>query len=491
MTFFEKQVAVRSQPGTEQVWIATDPACDPAERGNNSSGVLRQRELRHLLATFVTTLTCFGIFLIQGILIARILGPVGRGEFGSAIYFPRDILLYAGLLGGVEIVNAYARRPAANSQALRYSAARLGLASGLITSLVAMLLVLATFSWLPEKSYLIPICLLCCVFVPFEHLQLTISAVDRGIEAYTRYNINRLVFALAFPLLVLIVFGLDEVFRSDSLYRGLDQWLGGSKLLLMCLVFIASRAIGLIPTLRGMQLWPTFKNWRAGVPATDQPDDSASPHWRQLLSEGRPYAVSMFASELFERLDIFLILAIGTIKDCGFYFVAVPAAALLTVPPNAMGVFTFNAGADPARTVSVRQAVTVMLGIAALQLAATLVFVLIIPYLIVAFYTSEFSAAIPFAMWLLPACAIKGYLQAIDGYLKGRGKPMIGVWSRVLSIFVMLAFVAVAYSRFELLSIPMAACVGQFVSMLIISSAALRDVVLRNQRHANPSGGTH
>ncbi len=480
MRVFEKQVAVDSEPVTDPVWIASEAVREAAGRATEPRRLLKQRELRDMFATFVTTLSCFGIFLFQGILIARILGPLGRGEFGSSIYFPRDILLYAGLLGGVEIINSYAKQRTADSRSLKYSAARLGLVSGLLTSLFAAVLVLMTFTLLPEKSYLIPICLLCCLFVPFEHLHLTISAVDRGTEAYARYNANRLVFAVTFPILILVVFGFNEIFRSDEgwLYRGLDDWLGGSTLLLMCLVFIASRAIGLIPTLRGMQLWPTFRNWWAAGKSGSHCDANNIPHWQQLLSEGRPYALSMFASELFERLDIFLILAIGTIEDSGYYFVAVPAAALLTVGPNALGVFTFNAGADPTRKVSLRQAAAVMSGIAIVQIAATLVFMLIIPYLIIGFYTSDYAAAIPFAMWLLPACAMKGYLQAIDGYLKGRGKPMIGVWSRVLSIFVMLVFVAVAYSRFGLLSIPMAACVGQFVSMLLISAAVVRDVAV-------------
>ena len=180
-------------------------------------------------------------------------------------------------------------------------------------------------------------------------------------------------------------------------------------------------------------------------------------------------------------LDIFLILALGTIQESGLYFVAVPAAALLTVGPNALGVFTFNAGADPDRNITLRQAAGVMLGTAAFQIVATLVFMLIIPFLIIAFYTNDYSGAIPFALWLLPASAIKGYLQAVDGYLKGRGKPMIGVWSRVLSIFVMLAFVWGTYSTFVLISIPMAACVGQFVSMVIISFAVIRDVLDKNR----------
>ena len=211
-----------------------------------------------------------------------------------------------------------------------------------------------------------------------------------------------------------------------------------------------------------------------------------------LLKNGRFYALSMLASEMFERLDMFLIVAIATVDQSGAYFVAVPAAQLLTVAPNALGVFTFNAGADSDRRVSLKQVVSVMTGTILLQIVSAVVLGLLIPVLISTFFRADFSPAIPFAMWLLPACAIKGYLQAVDGYLKGRGKPMIGVWARSLSIVVMLGFVGLVYwdlipgPENRLLSIPIAACIGQSISMLIISAAVIQDTIRREQTFGQP-----
>jgi O-antigen/teichoic acid export membrane protein len=246
----------------------------------------------------------------------------------------------------------------------------------------------------------------------------------------------------------------------------------------MCVVFVLSKVIGLLPTLRGMNVIGMLIEWqsRYGRKTSHVANELHIPGVRRLLTEGRPYALSMFATELFERLDIFLILALGTMQDAGFYFVAVPAAALLTVAPNALGVFTFNAGADRNRKITLGQGVTVMLGITVVQIVSTILFMFMIPFLIVLFYSDAYADAIPFALWLLPACAIKGYLQAVDGYLKGRSKPLIGVWARVLSMFVMLVFVWIAFSSFGLISIPMAACVGQAVSMLIITFAVVREI---------------
>ena len=481
---------------------ATIPSAAKHERGlwgkdravasppKGESGVQAKRELKSILATFLTTLACFGVFFVQGVIVARILGPIGRGEFGSAIYFPRDILLYAGLLGGIEIVNSYAKNLRGNEVALKYSAVRLGLISGTITAFTAAILAVVIFTLIPDKSYLIPLCLFCCLFLPFEHIQLIVSAVDRGTESYAAYNWNRFAFAIAFPVLLLSVFGLDEVLRqSNVFYSGFNEALGLSPLPLVCAIFVLSRILGLLPTLRGMGIRKRLVDLLSS-PGTS-PGAKVVPEGptaKNLLVEGRPFALSMIATELFERLDIFLILALGAMNEAGFYFVAVPAAALLTVAPNALGVFTFNAGADVNRVVSLKQGLSVMAGIVGLQIVSTFVFTVIIPYLIVWVFSDEFAGAIPFAMWLLPACAIKGYLQAVDGYLKGCGKPLIGVWARFLSIFLMLIFVWLTYSRVGLLSIPMAACLGQAVSMVIISIAVVRHLIERNRQKALAGG---
>ena len=423
-------------------------------------------ELGSMFATFATTLAIFGIYLFQGVLVARILGPLGRGEFGHAIYFPRDVLLYAGLLGGIEIVNTYATKGLVNTRTLKYSAAKLGFVSGLLTAVLAAgfsVLMLLTVG----KAYLIPFCLVACAFIPWEHMHLVISAVDRGKADYRRYNVNRLLFALSFPLIVCIAFGL-----------GLEKLLPGehASLWLMCSLFVLARIAGLLPTLRGMDVWTTFKRTvltRGSEPATEL---IPRPNVKQLLNEGRPYAFSMLATEVFERLDIFLIMMFATVETSGHYFVAVPAAALLTVAPNALGVFTFNAGANPDRKISFRDAISVMSGTAVFQVATTIVFWWVIPTLMIMVFTDKYAESVPFVLALAPACAIKGYLQAIDGYLKGRGKPLIGVWSRMVSIVAMLVFFFFAYPHYGLFSIPFAACFGQAISMLIISAAVLYDV---------------
>ncbi len=483
MKLSDKQIAMKPV-GADPIWDSGVAENEGSKQGNDDGLVSRlfsNPEIVSVFTTFLTTLGVFGIFLIQGIIVARILGPAGRGEFGTAMFFPRDVFLYAGMSGGIEIVNSYAIKGFINIRSLKYSAAKVGLISGTITGLVAAIISVVVMICV-GKTYLIPFCLLCCVFVPWEHMQLTISAVDRGTKNFRFYNVNRLLYAMTFVILLALVYGLQ-----------LDSLLSISPILLVCCLFVIARVVGILPTLRGMELPGTL--W--GLTQTKSPGSAESldaeppletaevPTAWTLLKQGKFYALSMLASELFERLDMFLIVAIASVTESGYYFVAIPAAQLLIVAPNALGIFTFNAGADKDRRVSLREVVSVMSATAVLQVVSALVLSFIIPFLIIQFFKSPYAPAIPFALWLLPACAIKGYLQAVDGYLKGRGRPMVGVWARFLSIFVMLAFVGAVYAELipgpeqRLLSIPMAACLGQAISMVIISIAVLRDTIDR------------
>lgn len=431
----------------------------PAAQTNSETG--------HLVATFITTLAVFGIFFGQGILIARILGPLGRGEFGTAIFFPRDVLLYVGLLGGIEIVTRYSSNRILDEKKLKYSAATLGLFSGLLTAAIGALLSVVVLSLVNqgEKSYLIPYCLLVCCFVPWEHIHLTVSGVDRGRESYGKYNLNRLILAASFPVLL----GLGYL-------TGAFAMAGDQLLLLVCVTFVVSRVIGLLPTLRGLNLNEWLNGFREFVGLYDNPDAAKQqPSATELLREGSPYALSMFASELFERMDILLILALATVEESGFYFVAVPAAALLTIAPNSLGVFTFNAGADK-RVVKMTTAVGIFVASVLFQLVSIAILGLLVPFMIIYFFGQVFEPSIQFVLYLMPAFAIKGLLQALDGYLKGAGKPMVGVWARLLSIFAMLTFVALFFGKYDLLSIPMAAFVGQFLSMLIVTYFVFRNI---------------
>ena len=424
----------------------------------------RRRHFWSFLGTFGTTLLLFAVFLVQGVIVANVLGPQARGEFGTVLFFPRDLLLYTGLLGGVELITALAAKRSAGLPRLRAAAIRLALATGGITAAVSFV-ASAVFLFAVNGLYLLPYVGLVCLFLPLEHAQLIVSGIDRGTNQFARYNLNRLLFAVVFPVAILVVFGL-----------GINQWVPNCDLAWVCNLFVVSRLIGLLPTLRNLNFSTTAILDRPVKSAEEIPcpADFESLRVTRMLKNGRGYAWSMLATEFFERLDILLIIAIATMAQSGQYFVAIPAAALVTIVPNSLGVFSFNAGANANFRVGSNTSLAILLAVLAIQAVTAWLLYLVLPILIPMFFGDRFEPAIAFAIWLLPACALKGFLQFADGFLKGRGQAYVGVVARVLSIGVMLTSFAGLYGGLNLYAVPAAAAIGQLCSAIIISIAVVR-----------------
>lgn len=419
-------------------------------------GLAVSRQVRSIAFTTFTTFAAFVIYLVQGILLARLLGPEGRGHFGTCLYFPRDLLLYAGLLGGIEILAARSARFAGRRSDLRRSAFWLGLSTGAGTALAAA--VFATILLVVTgQSWLVPYAIVCCLFVPVEHIQLNVSAVDRGAGLFARYNINRLLFALCFPVLAAVAW-----WTNLAAVIGLD-WLWT-----ITLVWLLSRVIGVIPVLVSRPL-----DIAGDLDYPSPQGDTRSESVRELLREGRPYAISTFTTELFERLDILLVLLLCSMTEAGHYFVALPAAAIVTIIPNALGVYAFNYGASTSRKLSPANAVRSLLLLAGIQIITTLLYAAIVGQLVVIMFSERFANSVPIVYWLLPAFAIRGFLLAAEAWLKGRGETGVGVRARIVSIVIMLLFVAVAWPSMGLPSIPLAAAMGQLCSLVLIVSGIL------------------
>ena len=62
-----------------------------------------------VIATVSTTFVVFVIFAVQGVLMARLLGPEKRAEYGTAILYTQTFT-YIGLLGSLLAIAGHAAR---------------------------------------------------------------------------------------------------------------------------------------------------------------------------------------------------------------------------------------------------------------------------------------------------------------------------------------------------------------------------------------------
>lgn len=426
--------------------------CDEPERNTPSVGLeraswfARGRDFlgRHLgvAGTVGASFGVFGIFAIQGILMARLLGPEKRGEYGTVVLYTQA-LMYIGLLGTLLSIAAFAARYPDRLANLRRAVIKLGSMTGFVTMLVVM--ILALFALPSDKQYLAPLCIVCSFMLPFDHVRLGLLAVDQGAGAFGKYNLNLLINAAILPLMLCVLWGA-----------------GSSSLPLV------AAATLLVPFLSLAYRFVTDGRNSIGEIAEPSPKD--------LMLDGIPYAAAQTSSNLFYRLDGLLMLWFASLTVQGYYTAAVSTAGMMVVAPNALSLFTFRASAISEKQATVRGTIVAGLGVAALQAVVLAAFLVVLSPLIVLVFGASFRGAIPFARLLLPAHAIGGFTYVAGGYLRGRRKPMVEVWSRVLGTVVMIGVFVALNSTWHELSVPIAAICAHTTCALILCWAVLSDV---------------
>lgn len=407
--------------------------------------------------SFVTTvgftLAIVLLHLGQGILLARLLGPEGRGQYAAAVLYSQ-LLLYVGLWGGIEVI---CRRAAVLSQRkeqvdfsrssdgrvdrLRRAALRLGLTTGLATT--TAVIVLAIVAMPSDKRAMVPLAILFGFSIIGQHVVLMMTAVDRGTEKFNAYNVRRFIAAAAFPLLV-----------------GLVALVTKMTVALACGLFVLASVISMAACLVGL---PSALFGRS------------NPSVKTLLRRSGTYGLSGLATDLFERVDLLLVLWLAPIVEQGFYAAMVPAVYPLTVIPNTLGVFLFNAGADKNRRLGVAGVNRVLASSIVVQSVITIVFMLLIGWVVKIVYGPDYLPAVEYALWLAPASAIRGILQGIDGYLKGRGRPMACVTARLIGMVVLITATALLWPIHGVISIAMAVVISQSVCLVVLSAVMYAD----------------
>lgn len=412
---------------------------------------------RKMVGTVVTSFVLFGLMTVQGIILARTLGPDGRGQYGTAVFYTQT-LMYIGLLGSHYAVARWAGRRVSDLEGLWHSTFKLGILTGIGTMCVVT--ILAFWGLPPEKEHLAWLCILCSIYLPLEHIRLLWLALDHGRGDFDRYNGSRLVAQVAFPSLLAIV------------------WISGSTTVkTVSLMFALAPLVGLT------YQYLTKPNFTTNMAS------NRGPSVKRILQRGKPYAMSVLVSDLCDRIDMFLFLWLTSFTIQGYYAAAVPAANLLLVIPIALSLFAFNAGSRREQLTTPRSVWKNSAMILAVQLTSAGVFALMLEPLMVLVYKEPFRAAVPLALRLLPAYAIAGCGRVAEAYLQGRNKAILGVYSRLAGAVAMCVFIYLGYSQWQEFSIPMGATVGYCVSSSMLLAAILLDVKRNPANHQAIAGG--
>ncbi|HET9367366.1 MAG TPA: oligosaccharide flippase family protein [Candidatus Udaeobacter sp.] len=392
---------------------------------------------REFVSTLVTNLVIQACTIVQGILVARLLGPVGRGQFAAAILWPT---LFAGVTGlGVGV--ALARRAGRATDLARVI--RTGLVLTLFTGALGAILCAIAIPWLLPGADAV-VRKAAYAYVPIvicSHVSLALIAIDQGAGWFSRMNWTRLIvnpIYLAF-VIVLWLAKIRDVF-----------WFVISLL-------IASGAVALARV--GMALR------HAPLPGPLEPVKS-------VFREALPFGFAGLLTPITQTADKALLLYLLGTTQLGFYTVALTAASIVNSLAGAAGTVSFGMSTQVKDREGFDRIARMFRFTAWTWLLAGLAVAVIIPIMLPLLYGLAFRPAIWPAILLIPAAAFTGQASILEESMRAQGRAFIGLEARAAGLVVMIAVGWLLAPALGIFGVVLAAIVSQAIVLIVMMFAA-------------------
>jgi O-antigen/teichoic acid export membrane protein len=392
--------------------------------------------------TFSTSVVIQACGAITGILTARWLGPVARGELATVILWP-IILSNLGLLG----CNWVLAREVAKDPERECDWAAVGVAVGLTS---AGLYLLAGYFLIPlllpsDRGYLLPVARLCLLLIPLDIFNQVLLAIEHGRMRWRRYNLLRFSYFLFYLMLI----GFIGVTR-----RAQVRW--------FVTAFLASHLLAVL-----LRLWVQGKSLAAGHLRLDG--------CRHLLRAGVPYFGATISNLVSLQFDTILVVSLLNAEAAGIYAVAAAFANGQSSLGDALGITSFAVHSNERNTGKQEKIITETFRQSALvSYGVGLVLSCLIPFLVVPLFGFEFSRAIRPAVVLTLAASLTASTNILNQGLRGAGRPHAGLVSQMLGTGVM-AFAALFFlRRFGLMGMAFAVLMSACAQLLVLVIAAAK-----------------
>ena len=393
-----------------------------------------------VVVVFGTQVFGAGIGIINGILLARLLGPAAKGEYYFLVLLPATtiILLQLGL-----------------PQAFGYFAAR-GQTIGMVGKTIVLTAILSVVAFLvlivlvPLIAGIIPtgIGVEQVLFV-FLALPLALNAtfttgIVTGRQAVNWYAGINMAYPMVSTVLLVIILG------------GLGGTVNGA--IAVYVIVSSFQALGFLIGAR----------W-----VSDHNPQPARVSFRELLGYGLPYYPGSLTQFFSARADVFLIawLVADAAAPLGYYSMAVGLAELVFYFPNAVATLFFPHVAGASREESNSQVAMVsrvsLLVTAGVALVLAPAAVLMIEILLPAFVPS-----LPALFLLLPGVVALSATRVVYVYLTGIGKPAITSYINVSAFILNIVLNLFLIPAFGIAGAAAASLVSYSVSAILLTIVA-------------------
>ena len=408
--------------------IAADVASAPKIRPIGS---------REFASTLITNVVIQACTVVQGILVARLLGPVGRGQFAAAILWPG---LFAAM-GGMGVSVALARRAGRAHDLARVI--RTGLVLTLLTGTVVAVLCVAAIPWLlPGNDTVLRNA--AYVFVPFiifNQVSLAMIAIDQGAGWFAQMNWTRLIVNPVYLLFVVVLWFTGV--------RDVGWFVVG--------LLIANAAVAFARVTLAVQ--------RAPLPGPIEPVNA-------VFREALPYGLAGLLGALAASADKALLLYLLGTAQLGFYTVALAAASVVNSLAGAAGTVSFGMSAQVKDREGFDRVARMFRFTAWTWLLAGLGVAVIIPIVLPLLYGAVFRPAIWPAILLIPAAALTGQASILEESMRAQGRAFVGLEARAAGLVVMIAMGCLLAPVVGIYGVVFAAIGSQAIVLIVMMFAA-------------------
>lgn len=396
--------------------------------------------------------------MLNAALVARWLGPEGKGTVALALLLPEMLTL--ALSGGIEAANVYLSSTgrfrvaelAAASTALSLIAAAVAFSSFVVVSGMGLLPLLLPG---PGRSWLGLAMLVVFPAILTGHL----TGILRGVGALSSVNAIRLVQSLLQLCLTAICLAAwPKGVAGALLATVLGSFIGA---------LLAARELGR----RGARFRPSLEQ---GV-------------IRALLSYGVRGHIGNLCQFLNYRLDVLVVNYFVGATGLGLYTAAVRVAETLLQVPNAVAFVAFPAAASGQPNARGFASRILPLSVGATA-AGAVALALAGPWLIRVVYTSTFADSYAPLLALLPGMVLLGAVKVLAAEVAGRGYPHYNSAVSALGLPVTMTLALVLVPRYGLLGAASATSLSY--ACALAATLVARALVRRRTAHQASAAAT-
>lgn len=411
---------------------------------------------RNVTSTFTVQIISLFIATANAAVIARQLGPSGKGVLALTILVPNVLALF--LSGGIGVANVYyagQRRLdvatlTANSMAFTLMATLLGIVVIAVIYLSGLLQKI-----LPGvPPGLLAISLL---GLPFNLLNGYFANLLQGLQQIARINmVNLFQRACTFGLTVLFVLVL--------------HWSLVGAVVAVLLSLISSTTIfAALLKRRGASFRPRWSR----------------PVMRTTLHFGLRGYVANVLQFFNYRLDMFLVNYFLSPSGTGIYSVSVSMAEMLWYLPNAVGFVIFPKAANTSVEVMNRFTPRVFRATLSLTALGAVALAIIGKPFITIVYSPAFASAYVPMLALLPGVVLLGGAKVLTNEIAGRGFPQYNSISSGVSLVLTVILDLLLIPRLGVLGASIASTIA-YIAIFFLALSFYRTVVNRSRTGAQP-----